>query len=161
MNDPEYLDALSKATPAEMVAASGSVDHRAWRSRARQLRQAEPRKFRDTNAPNAAAASTGTVSRTVKIYGVDQTFSRLHPIGGREANRSRPPSRLSRQFRARDAASGPTTGQFISKPELNPAEMYELEMKMKRGEITVQQFLAQSGELARAFDDASPKSSWA
>ena len=48
----------------------------------------------------------------------------------------------------RDAA----TGQFVSKAEPNPAEMYELEMKMKRGEITVQQYLNQSGELARAFD---------
>ena len=110
-------------------------------------------KFRDTNAPNAAAASTGTVSRTVKIYGVDQTFSGSTPLEVEKqigaALRAASAANFERGAQPRD----PTTGQFISKEELNPAEMYELEMKMKRGEITVQQFLAQSGELARAFDD--------
>lgn len=152
-NDPEYLDALSKATPAEMIALRDQLIIAHGGAVLDNSGKLNLEKFRDTNAPNAAAASTGTVSRTVKIYGVDQTFSGSTPLEVEKqigaALRAASAANFERGAQPRD----PTTGQFISKEELNPAEMYELEMKMKRGEITVQQFLAQSGELARAFDD--------
>ena len=151
-NDPEYLEALDKATtPAEMVEARNNWLIARGATTPDRSGKIDLSNVRDP-ADAAAAATSGTVSRTVKIYGTDQTFSGSSvlevekQIG--EAYRAASAANFERGTQPRD----PTTGQFVSKPELNPAEMYELEMKMKRGEITVQQFLNQSGELARHFD---------
>jgi hypothetical protein len=150
-NDPEYLEALSKATPAEMIALHNQLIIAHGGAVVDNSGKIDLSNFQDPDAAAAASTRTSRVSRTVKIYGVDQTFSAPTALEVEKqigaAYRAASAANFERGAQPRD----PVTGQFASK-ELNAAEMYELEMKMKRGEISVPQFLAQSGELARHFD---------
>lgn len=153
-NDAEYLEKLAAAqTPAEMVQARNEwlIDHGA-----RTLDNSGKLNLENFQNPDAADATTsGSVSRTVKLFGRDQTFTAGSLLElERQIGAAYTAANAwveSQGGQPRDAA----TGQFVSKPdpaELNPVDAYNLEMKMKRGEITVQQYLNQSGELARSFD---------
>jgi hypothetical protein len=144
-NDPEYLAALAKAAdPREMVALQNQLIIAHGGAVLDNSGKLNLENFRDP------AAASGRVSRVVKIRGVDQTFSASSLLELEKeigAALQAAATVVERGTQPRD----PTSGQFVSK-DLNAVEAYELEMKMKRGEITVAQFLAQSGELARHFD---------
>jgi hypothetical protein len=151
-NDPEYLEELSKAnSPAEMFAAERNYFLRHGATMPDNSGKLDLSNFQDP------AAAAPTVSRIVKIRGVNRLFAAgdiltlEKEIGAALQAAAADDSTSNRGAQPRDSA----TGQFVSRPEPNPAEMYELEMKMKRGEITIQQYLNQSGELARAFDELS------
>jgi hypothetical protein len=152
--NPEYLEALASAiTPAEMVQARNEYLIRHGATTPDRSGKLDLTNFRDPDA--AASATTGTVSRTVKIYGRDQSFSGSTVLEVEKQIGAALQAASAANFERGTQPRDPITGQFISNPEPNPAEQYELEMKMKRGEITVQQYLNQSGELARAFDRLS------
>jgi hypothetical protein len=99
-----------------------------------------------TPADDSAA---GTVSRTVKIAGVDVTFS--------DSSVPALENQISAALETAAANGGGGTqprgadGKFTSRRELSVAEKTELDLRFRRNEISAPEYLKQSGALEDAF----------
>ena len=142
-DDPEYQAALAKATDIrEMVAIQNQylISHGA--SVVDNSGKLNLDGFQD---PGAAEA--GRVSRTIKIAGVDVTFSDSS-VPALEAQIS-----AALQTAAANGGTQPrgTDGKFTSRREMSLAEKTELDLRFRRGEISTPDYLKQSGALDEAF----------
>jgi hypothetical protein len=144
-NDPEYLAALDKAnSPAEMFELE-----RNWYLAHGATMPDRSGKLDLSNFQDPGAAAAGTVSRTVKIAGVDVTFSDSS-VPALEAQ-------ISAALQTAAANGGGaqprgTDGKFTSRREMSLVEKAELDLRFRRGEVNAADYLKQSGELERAFD---------
>ena len=87
-------------------------------------------------------AAGGTVSRTVKIRGVDQQFSASSLL---ELEKE---IGAALQAAAADGGTQPrgSDGKFTSRREMDLVEKTELDLRFRRGEISAPEYLKQSGE---------------
>jgi hypothetical protein len=143
-NDSEYQEALAKATStAEMF----EIERNYYLAHGATMPDRSG-KLDLSNFQDPSAAASGTISRTIKIAGVDVTFS--------DSNLPALEAQISAALQTAAANGGGTQprgadGKFTSRREMSLAEKTELDLKFRRGEISTPDFLKQSGALDEAF----------
>ena len=144
-NDPVLKERLSKCQSLPEITE-------VMRQRALELGaqrdSINPDVFHFENMQRPDDASGGTISRVVKIKGVDTSFSAPDILSlEREIG-------AALQAAVADSEPQPrgTDGRFTSRRELGIAEKTELDLRFRRGEVNAAEYLQQSGVLEKEFD---------
>lgn len=104
--------------------------------------------FENMQRPDAAITS-GTVSRTEKILGVDVSFTAPSLL---ELEREIGAAQAAADSRGTQPQPRGDDGRFTSRRELDIAERTELDLRFRRGELSAPEYLQQSGVLEKEFD---------